>query len=416
MTPDEGSWIGSLLPIGALIGAFKAGTLADLIGRKGASMLMVFPQLIAWILIYFAKSVNMLYLGRLIGGLGLGALSCTIPMYVSEIAEDSIRGALGSSFKLMLVSGVLYSFVIGALVHYSLLPVCCGVLNVVFLALFCRAPESPVFLLKKGKTQEAEDALRRLRGRGYNVRKEITLIEKALSEDTSANGSFWKGMAKKEGIHSMTICLGLMFFQQLSGITAVIFYTGSIFRDAGSSLDPPIATMLVGLAQVLSTIVAISLIDRAGRKILLLLSALVMAVCLAVLGYYFHHKTSGSDITSFGTVPLISVVIFILAYAVGFGPIPWMIAGEVLPPEIKAEGTGITSAINWFLVFTVSKSFQPLLDTVGPAVTYWIYSVICILGFFFVQFVVFETKGKTIIEIQEILSHRKRTKKSNGEI
>lgn len=413
ITPHQGSWIGSLLNVGAFVGALPAGSLADLIGRKTTIMIMAIPQLLSWILIYFAQSANMLYVGRLIGGLGLGALSSTAPMYVAEIAEDSIRGALGSAFQFMLVVGILYTYILGAVVHYTLLPILCGVINIIFLIVFFRAPESPVYLLKKGRQIQAEAALRVLRGPDYNVCKELNLIEKSLSESSAQKLSFVQALGKRANLLAMIICLGMMVFQQLSGINIVIFYSGTIFKDAGSSLDPAIATIIVGLSQVVSTVVSASLIDKAGRKILLQFSGTVMAICLTVLGYYFHLKTKGSDVSSLGMMPLVSVVLYILVFAVGFGPIPWMICGEMLSPEIKGPGTGIACAMNWLLAFAVTKAFQPLSEAVGPAGTYWIFAVICVIGFFFVTFVVVETKGKSISEIQEMLSGRKKRTGNN---
>ncbi|XP_014280108.1 facilitated trehalose transporter Tret1 isoform X3 [Halyomorpha halys] len=415
LTPDQGSWVGSLLAIGSFIGALPAGSVADLLGRKLTIMSLSVPLLISWSMIHFATSVNILYLARLLGGIGLGAICTTVPMYVSEIAEDSIRGALGSAFQLMLGSGLVYAYALGAVVHYTMLPLLCGVINILFLTVFFRAPESPMWLLKKDQRKRAEESLQRLRGEKYNIYRELHAMEKEIANQNTQKVPFLKAINKRSSILAMVICLGMMFFQQMSGINIVIFFAGNIFKDAGSSMDSAVAAILVGLAGVIATLVAASLIDRLGRKILLQISATAMALCLVVLGYYFHLKTSGSDVSSIGTVPLVSVIVYILMFGIAFGPIPWMISGEVLPPEIKATGTSIAVATNWFIAFTVTKSFQPLLDAVGPAVTYWIFACLNVLSFFFVTFVVIETKGKSLAQVQEELSG-KRTKvgKTNG--
>lgn len=322
-----------------------------------------------------------------------------------------VTGTLGSAFQLMLVLGILYTYILGAVVHYTLLPILCGVIYLIFLAAFFIAPESPLYLLKKDRRQQAEAALRTLRGPTYNIYRELHSMEKDISDQNSNKVSFIRAVQKRACILSLVICLGMMLFQQLSGINIVIFYSGSIFKDAGSTMDPAISTIIVGLSQVVSTVISAALIDRAGRKILLQFSGTVMAVCLGVLGYYFHLKTSGSDVSTLGMIPLVSVVIYILVFAVGFGPIPWMISGEVMAPEIKATGTGLAVALNWTLAFAVTKAFQPLTAAVGPAVTYWIFAGICLASFFFVTFVVIETKGKSLSQVQDELSGQS---KANG--
>ena len=316
----------------------------------------------------------------------------------------------------MLVVGILYTYILGAVVQYTGLPILCGFVNIIFIIVFFKAPESPFFLLKKDRRKQAEESLRVLRGQKYDIYSELHAMEKEITNQNAQKVPFLRAVSKRSSILALIICLGMMFFQQLSGINIVVFYAGSIFEAAGSSLDPSICTIFVGMSQVVSTLVAASLIDRLGRKILLQISAAVMAICLGVLGYYFHLKDSGSDVSNLGIVPLVAVIVYILLFAVGFGPIPWMISGEVLPPEIKGTGTGIAVALNWCLAFTVTKSFQPLNDLVGAAVTYWIFAVICVFSFFFVTFVVIETKGKSLAQVQEELSGNKRTKdkKTNG--
>ncbi|KAK9502080.1 hypothetical protein O3M35_012682 [Rhynocoris fuscipes] len=407
VTSHESSWIGSLLAIGAFIGALPAGPVADYFGRKITVISLAAPILISWIMIYFASSVYIIYIARLIGGFGIGAICTTVPMYVSEIAEASIRGTLCSAFQLMLVCGILYTYILGAIVSYNLLPIVCGIIPLIFIAAFFKAPETPAYLLKKDQRQRAENALVTLRGTQYNVFKELHALENDLNQDTGSKPSFVKAAMKRASLLALVICLGLMLFQQLSGINIVIFYTGNIFKDAGSTLDPALATIFVGLAQVVSTVVSGILIDKAGRKILLQVSASIMCICLLVLGWYFHIKEKGGDTASISLLPLLSVVLYILVFAIGFGPIPWMMTGEILPSEIKGVATGIAVALNWCLAFTVTKSFSTLIETMGAAKTYWLFGFICLIGFLFSTFVVIETKGKSLAEIQNELSGKK---------
>ncbi|XP_014280121.1 facilitated trehalose transporter Tret1 [Halyomorpha halys] len=408
LTPEQASWVGSLLTIGCFFGALPAGSIADYLGRKWAIMSMTIPLISCWVLIFFAKTAMMLYIARLIGGLGLGALCTLVPMYVGEIAEDSIRGTLGTAFQLMIVIGLVYAYSVGAAVKYTMLPLLCGSINIIFLIAYFRAPESPVWLVIKGRRKQAEASLRRLRGELYDPTAEIEAVEDEVRKQNELKVPFMKAMGKRASIRAFIMCLGCMFFQQVSGINIVIFYAGNIFKDAGSSMDPAIAAIMIPLAMTFATIVSALLIDRLGRKILLQMSAAAMIICLGVLGYFFYMKENGKDISNIGLIPIAAMILYVLMFGIGYGPIPWLMSSELLAPEIKSTCSGIAAGFNWLCAFVVTKSFQPLVAGVGSAVTFWIFSGFNVLSLIFVTFVLLETKGKNIAEVQEILSGRKK--------
>lgn len=198
----------------------------------------------------------------------------------------------------------------------------------------------------------------------------------------------------------------LMFFQQFSGINAVIFFTVDIFKMAGSSLNPSYCSIIVGVVQVLMTFVAAILVERAGRKILLIQSSAVMGLCLMVLGIYFNFKDAGKDVSSFGLVPLISLVLFIISFSLGYGPIPWMMMGELLAPEVKGVASSFVVLFNWTAVFIVTKTFPILLESLGKDYTFWIFAVVMVLGTVYGFKELFETKGKSNAQIQLMLSSK----------
>lgn len=204
------------------------------------------------------------------------------------------------------------------------------------------------------------------------------------------------------------ISLALMLFQQFSGINAVIFFTQQIFKSAGSNIDASVSAIIVGVVQVLMTFLAAALVEKAGRKILLLQSSTVMCLCLTVLGIYFRLKSTGHDVSNIGWIPLLCLVLFIVSFSLGYGPIPWMMMGELLAPEVKSIATSLTVLFNWVLVFVVTNSFGALNDNLGSDITFWIFAVIMALGTIFGFKTVFETKGKSGTEIQFILSGEKR--------
>lgn len=198
----------------------------------------------------------------------------------------------------------------------------------------------------------------------------------------------------------------LMFFQQFSGINAVIFFTFDIFKAAGSGLSSDYCSIIVGVVQVIMTLVAAILVERAGRKILLIQSSVVMGICLAVLGLYFKVKIAEVDVTSFNWVPLICVVLFIVSFSLGYGPIPWMMMGELLAPEVKGVASSIVVLFNWASVFIITKTFPLLLDSWGQDITFWIFAVVMVFGTIYGFKALFETKGKSNAQIQLMLSSK----------
>lgn len=223
-------------------------------------------------------------------------------------------------------------------------------------------------------------------------------------DSSSGKASLKDLINNRANVMALIISLSLMMFQQLSGINAVIFYTNSIFKSAGSTMDENLCSIVVGVVQVLMTFVSALLIDRAGRRILLLQSCIVMGACLVTLGIYFNIKESGGNVTNIGWLPLLSVVLFIVSFSLGFGPIPWMMMGELFAPDVKGIASAIAVMFNWTLVFIVTKSFEPMQKGLGSDWTFWFFGSMMALCTVFVALKVPETKGKSNAEIQLILA------------
>lgn len=204
------------------------------------------------------------------------------------------------------------------------------------------------------------------------------------------------------------ICsLGLMFFQQFSGINAVIFYTNSIFRSAGSKIPSEIATIIIGVVQTIATYISSLLIEKAGRRLLLLQSCIIMGLSLIVLGVYFKLKSDSYNVASFGWVPLISMILFIVSFSMGYGPIPWMMMAELFPVEFRGAATGVTVITNWVLVFVVTLCFPIMEAALGIHNCFWFFAAFMVGSVVFVFFLVPETKGKTVSQIQSILAGKR---------
>jgi len=364
------------------------------------------PFIVAWLAIIFAKSAGMLYFGRFMIGIATGSFCVVAPMYISEVAEASIRGTLGTLFQLTLTFGILLVYVIGAYVSWTTLSALCLLVPIGLFIGMIFLPETPTYLLKKGRRGDAALSLKWLWGRYCDTRSAIQTIQSDLDQ-AGGSASFLDMLRNRAARNGLVISMMLMLFQQFSGINAVIFFTVPIFKSAGSNLDPSICSIIVGFVQVVMTLASSLLIERAGRKILLLFSSSIMTVCLAILGAYFDLKDSGRDVTSIGWLPLVCVVMFMITFSVGYGPIPWLMMGELFLPDVKATAVALTVMANWFSVFLVTKCFGTMIAAWGSDMTFWFFALCMGLATVYVAVMVLETKGKSTSEIQKWLSGSK---------
>ncbi|CAK9830994.1 Facilitated trehalose transporter Tret1-2 homolog [Anthophora retusa] len=403
ITKDEGSWVSSLLALGAIGGAYPSGTMADKMGRKKSLLLLSVPFLLSWGIIVVATDVKLLYIARFLVGMGVGAGCVLGPTYISEIAEVSTRGTLGALFQLFLTVGIFLAFILGSVLNYTTFAIVCAGIIVLFLGTFYWMPESPVWLVGQGRKQDATVALAALRGKDYDPKQELNEMQKALDESSGKKPSISEMAKDPVAKKAMMASFGMMFFQQASGVNAVIFYTVMIFEASGSSMAPEVASIVVALVQLIMSGVAALIVDRAGRKPLLMLSTGVMSASLVALGYYFKQKDSGSDVSSLGWLPLTSLIVFMVAFSIGLGPVPWMLMGELFPSETKAVASSVAVMLNWMMVFIVTKTFPTMNSELGTDMTFWIFAVIMAGATAFTHLLVPETKGKTYQQIYKEL-------------
>ncbi|KDR10229.1 hypothetical protein L798_15728, partial [Zootermopsis nevadensis] len=428
----EASWIGSLAPLGALVGALPAGHVANSIGRKKLLLLLIVPYLVGWSLIFAAgKSAPLIFTARFISGIALGTGSVIAPIYCEEIAEVRIRGALGIFFDLQVSNGILFVYIVGAYLSYLWLCITSAIIPVVFFLTFIWIPESPIYLASKGKIKEAEKSLYWLRGaryiKDYDIKPELEYIQKFVlqtakespSQETASKDTIIRIILilkyiskcvftsyKSPTTKAVKIVACLMMIRQLCGINAVTFYTVDIFKGAGSTLSPSEATIIVGIAEVLATYVSPFLVERAGRRILLLFSGAKMAVCHLILVVYFYLKQIDVSTKTFDWLPLLCLAMFVVAFNLGFGSLPFVMMAELVPNESKNWASGLAVSVNWIIMFTVTNLFEVTIKNLGTMITFALFCGMCTVGTVVVAFIVPETKGKTREEIQLELMER----------
>ncbi|XP_063608382.1 facilitated trehalose transporter Tret1-like, partial [Penaeus indicus] len=264
--------------------------------------------------------------------------------------------------------------------------------------------ESPIFLLAKGRDEEAEKSLQFFRGKNYNIQDEMKVLKNSL-EDAQKNSFSLKDLKQSYVLKPLFISLLLMFFQQTTGVPAVMFNLTTVFRASGSALSDDMSVIIIGIVQVLATCGGSVLADRAGRKKLLIMSAAVMALSIVGMGGFSYANSISSprpnlsSVSAFGVIPLVLLIVFISAFSLGLGPVPWLMMGELFPSNVRETAASLSIVCNCLSAFLITLIFYPMTIYLGEHGTYWVFGAICILALVFSVFFVPETKGKTLLQI-----------------
>ena len=417
ITSDESSWIASFYLLGSIPGNILAGLTVDWIGRKASLLLAGVPLFLGWVLILIAWHPYVLYTSRFISGIGQGVVYVVCPMYIGEIADKNIRGSLGSFIKLQVTFGELYGHAIGPFVSYNVLAYASIIMPIIFFLTFTWMPESPYYLLIKNKRLKAEKNLSWLRRykNEEDLKEEVDQMQKAVIKDIMNKGHFWDLFDTSGNRKAVLISFGLQLILQFSGIAAIESYTQEIFEQSGSELPAAYAVILLSLLQLIAGLAAAALVDRIGRKPLLLTTTFLGGLSLALsAAFYFLKFQMKVDMTGLGSILVAFVIFYELIIALGLNPLPYMMLGELFPTSVKGFAVSLANLWGSLLAFVVSKLHQVVTDTCGIYASFAWFASTCFFGLAFIAFVVPETKGKSLMEIQEELNcgrGRRRRKK-----
>ncbi|GMY27607.1 sugar transporter ERD6-like 16 [Fagus crenata] len=394
----EYSMFGSILTIGAMLGAVTSGKIADFTGRKWAMRISAVFCIAGWLDVYFSKGAISLDRGRLFTGYGIGVFSYVVPIYVAEIAPKNLRGGLTTLNQLMIVTGSSVAFLIGSFITWRTLALT-GIVPCIFLLVgLCFVPESPRWLAKVGHQKEFEAALHRLRGEDADITSEAAEIQDYIEILKTLPKATMLDLFQRKHIHSMIIGVGIMIVQQFNGINGISFYASETFALAGESLAK-IGTIAYACVQIPITIVGAVLIDKSGRKPLIMISASGTFLGCFLAGTAFFLKGHSWLLEWVPTLAFAGVLIFIASFSIGMGAVPWLIMSEIFPIDVKGVAGSLVVLVNWLGAWAVSYTFNFLISWSSSG-TFYIYSGCSLLSILFVAKLVPETKGKTLEEIQ----------------
>ncbi|PPS17851.1 hypothetical protein GOBAR_AA02721 [Gossypium barbadense] len=365
-------------------------------------MIAAIPNIIGWLAISFAKDSSFLFMGRLLEGFGVGIISYTVPVYIAEIAPQNMRGSLGSVNQLSVTIGIMLAYLLGLFTNWRVLAVL-GVLPCTILipGLFF-IPESPRWLAKMGMMEDFEASLQVLRGFDTDISVEVNEIKRAVASSSRRTTIRFADLKRKRYWYPLTIGIGLLVLQQLSGINGVLFYSSNIFASAGVA-SSDVATFGVGAIQVIATGVTTWLVDKTGRRLLLMVSSAGMTLSLLIVAVAFYVEgivAKDSDLYGImGILSLVGLVAFVIAFSLGIGAIPWVIMSEILPVNIKGLAGSVATLANWLTSWVITMTANLLLTWSGGG-TFTIYAVVTAFTVVFVALWVPETKGRSLEEIQ----------------
>ncbi|KAK4775759.1 hypothetical protein SAY87_023720 [Trapa incisa] len=399
------SMFGSILTIGAMLGAVTSGRIADFLGRKGAMRLSAGFCVAGWLAVYFSNGALSLDMGRFSTGYGIGIFSYVVPIFIAEIAPKNLRGGLTTLNQLMIVCGASVAFLIGTVINWRTLALTGIIPCIALMAGSFFIPESPRWLAKVGREKEFKLALQTLRGKDAQVSSEASEIQVYIGALQSLSKARLFDLFHSKHIGSVTIGVGLMVFQQFGGINGIGFYASQTFASAGPSTEKN-GTIAYACVQVPITVLGAVLMDKSGRRPLIMISAFGTFLGSFMTGLSFYMKANGllDEIVPLLTVA--GVLIYIAAFSIGMGAVPWVIMSEIFPIDIKGVAGSLVVLVNWLGAWTVSYTFNFLMSWSSSGRTFFVYSGISLLTILFVAKVVPETKGKTLEEIQDCINHK----------
>lgn len=384
--------------LGAVVGAIFGGKLADRFGRRTVLMQVAVLFTIGAIGTALAPGTVWLAIGRVVVGVAIGVASFTAPLYISEVSPPNVRGRLVSLNQLMITIGIVVSYLAdyalaGASAWRWMFALAAIPAIVLFIGLLF-LPESPRWLMSRSLGDQARALLERIR-ESTDVEKELAEIAASLNQQEGS----WRELLGASLRPALIVGIGLAVFQQFTGINTVIYYAPTIFQFAGlhSASAAILATVGVGVVNVLLTIVALRLLDRVGRRPLLLYGLVGMIISLGVLGFAFLSPAL-SDVVAW--VAVISVAVYVACFAIGLGPVFWLMIAEIYPLKIRGRAMSVATVANWGSNLMVALTFLSLLHALGRAWTFWLYGIVGVLAWIFVYKMVPETKGRTLEEIE----------------
>lgn len=414
ITIEEGSWIASMELLTNVPGSLIGAILADYLGRKKSILITTLPYLSSWLLIAFGKDIKTLLTAKFLVGIADGITYTILPMYVGEIAEDDIRGKLGNCMTVMFDSGSLFLYSVAPWISIQSMAQIGSIFPIILFMLIIFMPETPYYLLMKDKIPKAKESLQLLRQYSSNIDAEFNQMRKTVEFQTQQTSN-WSDLYINPGyFKAILIIMGVKTLQQMSGIYAIMVYSEIIFEEADGIFSGAISSIIFGTFLLISGIFGLLIIDKIGRRPLLVFSFLGCFLALITQTIYFYFQYYNlCDLSMVSWVPISAMLVYIISYGIGLGPIPMTYIGEMFPTNIKAKALCFLDIYFGLIEFLVVKNYQIMANYFGSYIPFAIFSMSCLIGIPFVLYCIPETKGCSLDYIQNILGNNNILKEKN---
>ncbi len=410
LNPVETGWAISSALVGCLIGAFFSDYFSNRFGRKTTMIITAILFILNSIGTALPNSFTMFVIFRIVGGIGVGIASMVVPMYIAEIAPPKSRGALVGNYQLAIVIGIVVVYFVNYFIALQgdanwnlnigwrwmfgseIIP------SLLFLVFIFLIPESPRWLFQKGKSTKAIKVLEKL-----NSLEEAVIVQTEIQNSLNKEDkNQWKNLVNPIFKKALFAGIGLSILQQLTGINAILYYAPEIFKSLGSSADVSLLeTSILGVVNLIFTLLAIRLVDKMGRKPLLYIGSVGMTIALAAVGLFIYYNAIGNWVLPF-------LLLFMASFSISWGPIVWVLLSEIFPNKIKSLALAISVFIQWIANFVVTQFFPSLVENqwlktnFNGAFPFYLFSVICLISLVFVWKKIPETKNKSLEEMDKI--------------
>lgn len=406
LTLSQASWVASCLNLGRFVSVVLVPILMEILGTKKSLLFSFIPVSISWIIMVIANSATMLYIARFLNGVTCVLTYACFPIFLGEVSAPSLRGTLISIANVGWPLGQVVGTIAETYLPMSSSSKMYLTLCLLGIVLCVCLPESPYELVKKNKMNKARESLSWYRGRCNDNDKEIGEITEFVQSNGKQTIAERIGQLKSAPIMKTLILIIILFsFPSLCGSFSVLFYTETILINGKSFLvDPKEMVIYVNVLLFVSSVLSANLIDKLGRRILLLITSSAITISMIGLGLHYYLLFNNLvDPVSIQWLPVASIALYVLTYTVGFVSVPSTILGEIFPANIKSTAAFIASAIQSLLGFAAAKAYQPMVDAIGEVYVFWIHAGITSLAIPIALFVLPETKGKSLQQIQKDL-------------
>ena len=410
LSPAEIGWAISSALVGCLIGAFFSDFLSNKYGRKLTMLIAAILFIINSVGTAIPETFAMFAFFRIVGGIGVGLASMVVPMYIAEIAPPKKRGALVGNYQLAVVIGIVVVYFVNYFIALQgdanwnlntgwrwmfgseIIP------SALFLVLIFLIPESPRWLLLKGKELKAEKVLQQ-----YNTKLEANQIKLEIQNSfENENPNQWKYIFNKSFRLVLLVGIALSIFQQFCGINAILYYAPEIFKSLGSSTDVSLLeTSMLGVVNLIATMVSIYFVDKMGRKPLLFIGSIGMSISLIIVGTAIYFSAIGGWVLPF-------LLLFMASFSLSWGPIVWVLLSEIFPNKIRSLALAISVFIQWIANFVITQTFPLMTENkwlksnFNGSFPFYLFAIICLISFVFVWKFVPETRNKTLEEMDQL--------------